>query len=165
MLKWLCGGPGGAFLYASAEASRTLTPSFTGWQAHERPFAFEAEMHYAEDAWRWLNGTPPIPALFAAIEGPRIVRRAGDRRDSREEHSPDDAADRARRRARLPRVGAARCGASRRNGRVRRAARVRRVAQALLAQRRDRGLPARRRHSRRAALLHARCGARARRRR
>jgi kynureninase len=34
-------------------------------------------MHYAEQAWRWLNGTPPIPALFAAIEGPRIVRRAG----------------------------------------------------------------------------------------
>ena len=34
-------------------------------------------MHYAGDAWHWLNGTPPIPALFAAIEGPRIVRRAG----------------------------------------------------------------------------------------
>jgi kynureninase len=34
-------------------------------------------MHYAGQAWRWLNGTPPIPALFAAIEGPRIVRRAG----------------------------------------------------------------------------------------
>ena len=77
VLKWLCGGPGGAFLYASPEASQSLTPSFTGWQAHERPFAFENEMHYASDAWRWLNGTPPIPALFAAIEGPRIVRRAG----------------------------------------------------------------------------------------
>ncbi|HEX3866783.1 MAG TPA: aminotransferase class V-fold PLP-dependent enzyme [Gemmatimonadaceae bacterium] len=77
VLKWLCGGPGGAFLYASAEASRDLAPSFTGWQAHEHPFAFDADMHYAQHAWRWLNGTPPIPALFAAIEGPRIVRRAG----------------------------------------------------------------------------------------
>jgi len=77
VLKWLCGGPGGAFLYASPDATRSLSPSFTGWQAHERPFAFENEMHYADDAWRWLNGTPPIPALFAAIEGPRIVRRAG----------------------------------------------------------------------------------------
>jgi kynureninase len=77
VLKWLCGGPGGAFLYASPEASRTLTPSFTGWQAHERPFAFEGDMHYAGHAWRWLNGTPPIPALYAAIEGPRTVRRAG----------------------------------------------------------------------------------------
>ncbi|HVX40394.1 MAG TPA: aminotransferase class V-fold PLP-dependent enzyme [Gemmatimonadaceae bacterium] len=77
VLKWLCGGPGGAFLYASPEASRALSPSFTGWQAHTHPFAFAPEMEYAEHAWRWLNGTPPIPALFAAIEGPRLVRRAG----------------------------------------------------------------------------------------
>ncbi len=77
VLKWLCGGPGGAFLYVSPEASRSLSPSFTGWQAHARPFGFEPEMQYAEQAWRWLNGTPAIPALFAAIEGPRIVRAAG----------------------------------------------------------------------------------------
>jgi kynureninase len=77
VLKWLCGGPGGAFLYASPEATRQLSPSFTGWQAHERPFAFEGDMQYAGGAWHWLNGTPSIPSLFAAIEGPRIVRRAG----------------------------------------------------------------------------------------
>jgi kynureninase len=34
-------------------------------------------MEYASGAFRWLNGTPMIPALYAAIEGPRIVRRAG----------------------------------------------------------------------------------------
>jgi kynureninase len=77
VLKWLCGGPGGAFLYVSPDATQRLAPSFTGWQAHERPFAFESEMHYAGDAWHWLNGTPSIPSLFAAIEGPRIVQRAG----------------------------------------------------------------------------------------
>ena len=57
--------------------SKQLKPSFTGWQAHEHPFAFDDEMQYAQHAWRWLNGTPPIPALFAAIEGPRLLRRAG----------------------------------------------------------------------------------------
>jgi kynureninase len=77
VLKWLCGGPGGAFLYASPETTAHLEPAFTGWQAHRAPFGFEPEMSYADSAWRWLNGTPPIPALFAAIEGPRIVRRAG----------------------------------------------------------------------------------------
>jgi kynureninase len=77
VLKWLCGGPGACFLYAAPEATRRLAPALTGWQAHARPFAFEAEMEYADDAFRWLNGTPVVPALYAATEGPRIVRRAG----------------------------------------------------------------------------------------
>ena len=77
VLKWLCGGPGGCFLYVAPEVGRRVAPSLTGWQAHARPFAFEPEMEYATDAFRWLNGTPPIPALYAASEGPRIVRRAG----------------------------------------------------------------------------------------
>jgi kynureninase len=77
VLKWLCGGPGGCFLYVSPETSVTLEPAFTGWMAHETPFAFETPMSYASGGWRWLNGTPSIPSLFAAAEGPKIVRRAG----------------------------------------------------------------------------------------
>ena len=77
VLKWLCGGPGGCFLYAAPDAAGNLEPSFTGWQAHRHPFAFADDMEYGDQAWRWLNGTPPIPSLFAAIEGPRIVKRAG----------------------------------------------------------------------------------------
>jgi kynureninase len=77
VLKWLCGGPGGCFLYVAPEVSRRLTPALTGWQAHARPFAFESEMAYADDAYRWLTGTPVVPALYAATEGPRIVKRAG----------------------------------------------------------------------------------------
>ena len=77
VLKWLCGGPGGCFLYVAPAVRDTLEPALTGWQAHAHPFAFEPEMQYAAGAFRWLNGTPVIPALYAAIEGPRIVRRAG----------------------------------------------------------------------------------------
>jgi kynureninase len=77
VLKWLCGGPGGCFLYVAPEHSTTLEPAFTGWQAHETPFAFEEPMTYATGAWRWLNGTPSIPSLFAATEGPKILRKAG----------------------------------------------------------------------------------------
>lgn len=77
VLKWLCGGPGGCFLYASPDASARFAPALTGWQAHAHPFAFDGEMEYAEGAARWLGGTPVIPALFANMEGPRIVRRAG----------------------------------------------------------------------------------------
>jgi kynureninase len=77
VLKWLCGGPGGCFLYVAPSVRDTLEPALTGWQAHARPFAFEPAMEYASGAFRWLNGTPVIPALYAAIDGPRIVRRAG----------------------------------------------------------------------------------------
>lgn len=77
VLKWLCGGPGGCFLYAAPEVRDALAPGITGWQAHARPFAFESEMEYASGAMRWLGGTPVIPALYAAIEGPRLLRRAG----------------------------------------------------------------------------------------
>ncbi len=77
VLKWLCGGPGACFLYVAPAVRDTLEPALTGWQAHARPFAFEPEMDYAGGAFRWLNGTPVIPALYAAIEGPRIVKRAG----------------------------------------------------------------------------------------
>jgi kynureninase len=77
VLKWLCGGPGGCFLWARPEVSATLAPALTGWQAHRHPFAFEPAMEYADGAWRWLGGTPAIPALFAATEGPQLLRAAG----------------------------------------------------------------------------------------
>jgi kynureninase len=77
VLKWLCGGPGGCFLWVRPDVSARLAPALTGWQAHRHPFAFEPEMEYADGAWRWLSGTPVIPALFAATAGPRLLREAG----------------------------------------------------------------------------------------
>ncbi len=77
VLKWLCGGPGGCFLWARPSVSTSLAPALTGWQAHQHPFAFEPEMQYADGAWRWLGGTPVVPALFAATAGPRLLREAG----------------------------------------------------------------------------------------
>ena len=77
VLKWLCGGPGACFLYISPTVRDELKPALTGWQAHARPFAFEETMEFTTGAFRWLNGTPVIPALYAAAEGPKILRRAG----------------------------------------------------------------------------------------
>ena len=77
VLKWLCGGPGGCFLYASASANERFAPALTGWQAHRTPFAFADAMEPAPGSWRWLGGTPVVPALFAGMEGPRLVAEAG----------------------------------------------------------------------------------------
>lgn len=77
VLKWLCGGPGGCFLYVAPGVRDRLRPALSGWQAHARPFSFEPEMEHAAGIGRWLGGTPAIPALYAAAEGPKILRRAG----------------------------------------------------------------------------------------
>jgi len=38
-VKWLCGGPGAAWLYVRPDLAAALEPALTGWQAHARPFA------------------------------------------------------------------------------------------------------------------------------
>jgi kynureninase len=77
VLKWLCGGPGGSFLYVDPQLRPMLEPSFTGWMAHANPFGFEPPpMRFRDDALRFALGTPPIPALYAAREGPKIIAEA-----------------------------------------------------------------------------------------
>jgi kynureninase len=78
VLKWLCGGPGGAFLYVRPDLLETLEPALTGWMAHADPFDFAAPpMRYARGAYRFMHGTPNVPALYAGRAGPRIVGEAG----------------------------------------------------------------------------------------
>ncbi len=76
-VKWLCGGPGNGWLYVRPDLSERLTPTFTGWQAHETPFGFEEEMVYAPGAARFLTGTPNVPAHFAATPGYDLIEEIG----------------------------------------------------------------------------------------
>ena len=77
-VKWLCGGPGAGYLYVRRDLWGKLEPRITGWMAHKRPFAFETgAIDYAEDAFRFLNGTPAIPALYAARSGYEIIAEIG----------------------------------------------------------------------------------------
>jgi kynureninase len=76
-LKWLCGGPGAAFLWVEPSLRRRLEPKLTGWLSHQQPFSFETKLTRRDDAWRFLQGTPSIPALCAAQPGLEIVNRIG----------------------------------------------------------------------------------------
>ena len=76
-VKWLCGGPGAAWLYVRPELAAELEPPLVGWQAHARPFAFEPELEYAEGAARFLTGTPNVPALYAATAGYDVIEEVG----------------------------------------------------------------------------------------
>ena len=78
VLKWLCGGPGVAYLYVREDLRAKLRPSLTGWIAHKRPFAFEpGTIDAREDSFRYLNGTPHIPALYACQPGLDILNQVG----------------------------------------------------------------------------------------
>jgi kynureninase len=76
-VKWLCGGPGNAWLYVRPDLIERLEPAYTGWQAHARPFAFEPELEYAEGIARFLTGTPNVPALYAATPGYDLIEEIG----------------------------------------------------------------------------------------
>ena len=77
-VKWLCGGPGAGYLYVRRELWPSLRPRMTGWQAHRAPFQFSAdEIDYADDAMRFLNGTPNVPAMYSAMSGYEIILEAG----------------------------------------------------------------------------------------
>ena len=75
-VKWLCGGPGAGYLYVRAGLRERLQPAATGWMAHRRPFEFEdGPIEFASDAFRFLNGTPNIPALYSARSGYEIINQ------------------------------------------------------------------------------------------
>ncbi len=77
-VKWLCGGPGAGYLYVRPGLRTELQPAATGWMAHSRPFEFESgPIDFAPDAFRFLNGTPNVPALYAARSGYEIVNQIG----------------------------------------------------------------------------------------
>lgn len=77
-LKWLCGGPGGVFMYARPDLLPTLAPRITGWFAHRQPFAFDIDsFELREDSYRLANGTPGIASLYAVQPGVEIIAQVG----------------------------------------------------------------------------------------
>ncbi len=78
VLKWLCGGPGVAYLYVRPDLAKKLQPKFTGWFAHQNSFGFEiGPTRYTDTAYRFMNGTSHIPALEACRPGLKILTEVG----------------------------------------------------------------------------------------
>ena len=77
-LKWLCGGPGSAFLYTAPWIRPHTKPRLTGWVARRHPFAFDIDDgDVRTDGMGMMNGTPAIPAYYAAIPGLDIIATVG----------------------------------------------------------------------------------------
>jgi len=78
VLKWLCGGPGTSYLYVRPDLGKKLEPKFTGWFAHQNPFAFEiGPSKYGDQPFRFMQGTSNVPGFYTALPGLKIIREAG----------------------------------------------------------------------------------------
>lgn len=74
VLKWLCGGPGLAFMYARRDLIPTLEPMVSGWWSQREPFAFRlTELDFHPTARRLETGTHPAPIPFIAQGGLEII--------------------------------------------------------------------------------------------
>jgi kynureninase len=78
VLKWLCGGPGLAFLYARRDLLPRLEPLVTGWFATRDPFSFDLQrLEYHPTARRLEHGTPAAPVCFIAQGGLDVIAEVG----------------------------------------------------------------------------------------
>jgi kynureninase len=76
--KWLCGGPGCAWIYVKPSLFERFAPAVTGWMAHARPFAFEAApIDHSPSMYRFGNGTPSIAGYMAARPGHELIASIG----------------------------------------------------------------------------------------
>jgi len=74
VLKWLCGGPGLAFLYVRRDLVPRLEPMLTGWFGTADPFSFDNQhLEYHPTARRFEHGTPPAPVYPLAEGGLEII--------------------------------------------------------------------------------------------
>jgi len=86
--KYLLGLPGLAFLYVRDIDIMARAPSLTGWFGRVDPYTFDPrELDFPQEARRLETGTAPVPAVYAANAGLRllasirtaeIVRHVGD---------------------------------------------------------------------------------------
>lgn len=78
VLKYLLGSAGLAFLYVRQDLIQDLNPLTTGWFAQKDIFAMDHTANNpADDARRFEMGTPPIPNIYAALAGLKIIHEVG----------------------------------------------------------------------------------------
>jgi selenocysteine lyase/cysteine desulfurase len=77
-LKYLLGTPGIALLYVRRDLAERLRPTDTGWFGQADPFAYDVHhLDPAPGARRFQSGSPPVPAVYAALAALRLLRGVG----------------------------------------------------------------------------------------
>jgi selenocysteine lyase/cysteine desulfurase len=77
-LKYLLGPPGLAFMYVRRSIAESLVPTVTGWFGQRNPFAFDVRLlDPAPGTRRFESGTPPIPTIYGAVAGVKLLQQFG----------------------------------------------------------------------------------------
>jgi selenocysteine lyase/cysteine desulfurase len=77
-VKWLCGGPGAAYLWVNPDIIEQCQPKDVGWFSHENPFEFDIHhFAYNQTAMKFWGGTPSITPFALASHSIDYFARLG----------------------------------------------------------------------------------------
>jgi len=77
-VKWLCGGPGAAYLWVNSDCLATCNPKDVGWFSHENPFEFDIHnFRYHDSALKFWGGTPSIAPYAIATHSINYFTKIG----------------------------------------------------------------------------------------
>ncbi len=78
VLKWLCGGPGAAFMYVRRDLQESFKPAIRGWLADKEPFEFHMpDVNFANGMHRFLTSSIQVPCLHTARPALRMFNEIG----------------------------------------------------------------------------------------
>jgi len=78
VLKYLLSSAGLAFLYVRKELVEQLQPTCMGWFSQADIFAMDVHANTpSPTARRFESGTPPVPNIYAALAGIKLVQSVG----------------------------------------------------------------------------------------
>ncbi|MDP4220511.1 MAG: aminotransferase class V-fold PLP-dependent enzyme [Bacteroidota bacterium] len=78
VLKWLCGGPGAAFMYVRRDLQERFRPAIRGWLGDKEPFDFiMPDVNFAQGMHRFLTSSIQVPCLYTAIPALKMMGETG----------------------------------------------------------------------------------------
>ncbi len=78
VLKWLCGGPGAAFMYIRRDLHEKFQPAIRGWLGDKEPFDFiMPNVNFAQGMHRFLTSSIQVPCLYTAIPALKMIGEIG----------------------------------------------------------------------------------------
>lgn len=78
VLKWLCGGPGAAFMYVRRDHHERFRPAIRGWLGDKEPFDFiMPDVNFDTGMHRFLTSSIQVPCLYTAIPALEMIGEIG----------------------------------------------------------------------------------------